>query len=123
MKALLLVAHGSRREASNEEVRRLAQRLAERAAGTYDRVEAAFLELAEPSIPESIRRCAEAGATEVVVLPYFLSAGRHVSRDIPDAVKMAEKALPDLAVRLTPYLGAADGVVELLLKLATASRR
>ena len=46
-----------------------------------------FLELAEPSIPDGIQRCIDAGATEVVVVPYFLSAGRHVSEDIPAEVE------------------------------------
>ncbi len=115
MKALLVVAHGSRREASNEEVRRLARRVKEVAGDRYGWVEAAFLELAEPSIPEGIHRCLEQGAREVVVLPYFLSAGRHVSEDIPAEVEKARQAHPGSRIRLVPYLGAAAGIAELLL--------
>jgi len=119
MKALLVVAHGSRREASNEEVRALVQRMA-RQPGPFDRLEAAFLELAEPSIPEGIRRLVEAGAEEVVVVPYFLSAGRHVSQDIPRLVEAARRAHPVSAIRLAPHLGSADGVAGLLMALAVS---
>ncbi|MEN8176684.1 MAG: CbiX/SirB N-terminal domain-containing protein, partial [Pseudomonadota bacterium] len=66
MKSLLLVAHGSRREASNQEVRDLASSLANQAGDTYQDVSAAFLELAEPSIPDGILAALERGASEIV---------------------------------------------------------
>lgn len=115
MKALLLVAHGSRRAASNDEVRELAQRLAAQAGERYDMVDAAFLELAEPSIPDGIQCCIDRGADEVVVLPYFLSAGRHVAEDIPNEVQTKIEQHPQLNIHIAPYLGSVEGVVELLL--------
>ena len=75
MKYLLVVAHGSRRAESNDEVRELAAKLDKMEHG-YDEVGAAFLELAEPLIPDGIISAIEKGADEVVVFPYFLSAGR-----------------------------------------------
>ncbi|HIE54081.1 MAG TPA: cobalamin biosynthesis protein CbiX [Chromatiaceae bacterium] len=122
MKALLLVAHGSRREASNEEVRRLCERITNEDGKTFGLVEAAFLELAEPSIPEGIRQCVEAGADEVLVLPYFLSAGRHVSEDIPAIVETARLEHPRIAIRLAPYLGAADAVPDLIMRVANGGK-
>ena len=55
MKILLVVAHGSRREESNDEVRDLTACLREQSGDAYAQVECAFLELAEPSIPDGIR--------------------------------------------------------------------
>ena len=118
MKALLLVAHGSRRAASNDEVRELAQRLATKAGERYGMVDAAFLELAEPSIPDGIQCCIDRGAEEVVVLPYFLSAGRHVAEDIPNEVQVKIEQHPQVNIHIASYLGAADGVVDLLLNSA-----
>jgi sirohydrochlorin ferrochelatase len=119
MKALLLVAHGSRRESSNQEVRDLAARLGERARDRFDRVDCAFLEIAEPLIPEGIQRCVDAGAHQVVVLPYFLSAGRHVVEDIPNDVAVKQVEHPGVDIRIAPYLGSADGVIDLLLASAS----
>src|SRR5699024_2029589 len=79
--ALLLIAHGSRRTQSNDEIRALARQVGERAGTAFERVDCAFLELAEPSIGGGIARLAEAGAQHVLVLPYFLSDGRHVHED------------------------------------------
>ena len=120
MRHLLLVAHGSRREASNDEVRRLAASLAPRAEGRFDAVSCAFLEIAEPSIPAGIDAAVRGGAQEVVVLPYFLSAGRHVAEDIPREVEAKQQEYPQVRIHATPYLGLAEGVSDILLGLADA---
>lgn len=116
-RALLVVAHGSRRAASNDEVRRLTGDLRARAAG-FDRVDCAFLELAEPSIPAGLEDLVEWGATDVTVLPYFLSAGRHVAEDIPAQIRLVEARYPGVRIRQAPYLGDSPGVVALLLEQA-----
>lgn len=118
MKALVLVAHGSRREASNEEVRELARRLADRAQPEYGAVRSAFLELARPSIPEGIEQCIQEGAQEVIVLPYFLSAGRHVAEDIPAEVQIERDEHPGVRIRIAPYLGRSGALMDILLQLA-----
>ncbi len=114
--ALLLVAHGSRRAASNDEVRRLAARL--RDSGAFGHVQAAFLELAEPDIPTGIEQCLASGATEVLVYPYFLSAGRHVSEDIPRAVAAKQAEHPARRITLLPHLGAAADIADTILRHA-----
>jgi sirohydrochlorin ferrochelatase len=86
--------------------------------GGFQYVACAFLELAEPSIPDGLRAAIAAGADEVVVLPYFLSAGRHVVTDIPADVAVVQAEHPDVRIRVAPYLGAAAGVVEILLQQA-----
>lgn len=118
MRALLVVAHGSRRPESNDEVRRLTDELRAVAGADYQRVECAFLELAEPSIPEGIDCCVAGGASEVVILPYFLSAGRHVVKDIPDIVADSRIQHPAVALRIAPYLGRATALVDSLLELS-----
>lgn len=117
-KALLVVAHGSRREASNDEVRALSELIAQQAGNDYDMVRTAFLELAEPLIPDGIEQCIQAGVDEVVVMPYFLSAGRHVAKDIPEEVAPKQAQYPEKQIRIAPYLGAADGIAELMLNMS-----
>ncbi|MDO6459484.1 CbiX/SirB N-terminal domain-containing protein [Granulosicoccaceae sp. 1_MG-2023] len=106
MKALLLVAHGSRRAASNEEVQRLATAVEQQLDGACPIVTTAFLELADPLIPEAIDRCVARGASEIIVLPYFLAAGRHVAEDIPRIAEQAVAAHPGVRLTLAPHLGA-----------------
>lgn len=116
--SLLLVAHGSRRAASNDEVRNLTQNLAALAGERFHSVDCAFLELAEPLIPDGIEQAIQQGAEAVYILPYFLSAGRHVSQDIPAEAAPKQQQYPQVEIKILPYLGSAEGIVELLLKLS-----
>lgn len=118
MKSLILAAHGSRREASNDEVRALAARLGDRAVPPYSEVAAAFLELTEPTIDQAIVAAVDRGASEVIVLPYLLAAGRHVVKDIPEQVEKARAACPQVSIEIRPYLGSADSLVDVLFGLA-----
>lgn len=116
-KSILLVAHGSRREASNDEIRDLTARLREQAGSRYRHIECAFLELADPTIPDGIQKLIDQGGEHVVVLPYFLAAGNHVIKDIPAEVAVKQQAYPQLKIEIADYLGSADGVAPLLLSL------
>ncbi len=118
---LLIVAHGSRRQASNDEVHQLADRVSAQKGGNFDGVAVAFLELAEPSIPEGLKRLAGQGADQIVVLPYFLAAGTHVFSDIPDAIESFKTENPSVRVSLAPHFGAARELVQALLNLAEAT--
>jgi sirohydrochlorin ferrochelatase len=118
MQALVLIAHGSRRQASNEEVRDLASRLQHTAADRYPLVEPGFLELASPSIPEAIESCIKSGATAIVVVPYFLAAGRHVIEDIPEIVQPVARQHPDVSIRISKHIGQAESMTRLILDSA-----
>lgn len=115
--AVLLVAHGSRVESSNQEIADLAERLAEN-LGPRRLVRHAFLEMAEPSIPRGIDGLIENGARHIVVIPYFLSAGRHVIDDIPVLVDEARRRHPGATIELTRHFGAEDAVPRLLSTMA-----
>lgn len=116
--AVLLVAHGSRVPESNAEIETLARRLAGH-LGPARMVGHAFLELTRPSIPEAIDTMAEAGAPRIVLIPYFLSAGRHVVEDIPGIVEDARARHPDIDIEITGHFGARDEVLDLLAGMVT----
>lgn len=115
---LLVVAHGSRRESSNEEVRALAQQIQTLDGCNFTAVNAAFLELAEPSIPDGVSQSLESGADRVLVMPYFLSRGRHVVEDIPAELDKARAKHPDAEIELCGYLGGHGAIPQLLLTMA-----
>lgn len=100
--ALLLIAHGSRQAEANADLHHLAEQLR---TGPYAPVEAAFLELAEPTITEAGRRCVASGARCVVLLPYFLSAGVHVRHDLQAHRDDLAKAHPGVTFHLAEPLG------------------
>jgi sirohydrochlorin ferrochelatase len=101
--ALLLIAHGSRQPEANADLEVVAEALRRR--GGYDLVEPAYLELAEPDIDEGGRCCVAAGAARVVLVPYFLSAGVHVLRDLRAARERLSERFGGVDFRVAAPLG------------------
>lgn len=122
MNCLLVVAHGSRRAESNQEIKRLTDKVASLAGDQFARVEYAFLELADPLIPDAIQSLSDDGATSVLVVPYFLARGAHVASDIPQQVAIAQKANPELSIAISDYLGAVEEMPKLIVQVASGSR-
>lgn len=100
---LVLVDHGSRVDESNQMLLEMAKMV--RAAVEWPIVEPAHMELAEPSIATAFDRCVEAGATLVVVSPYFLLPGRHWSQDIPALAEEAAARHPGVRYLVSSPLG------------------
>lgn len=120
MKAILLIDHGSQREAANEMMNCMAN-LVQTMAGPEVIVRFAHMELAEPLIPAGVRSCVEAGATELVVFPYMLSPGKHSTGDIPRMIAEATKPFPELAVQVTSAFGVHEKLAEVILARAGMS--
>ena len=118
MKALLLVAHGSRRTVSNIEIAVVATALRKQVADDFAFTRHAFLEIAQPSIPDAIDELVADGADDITVLCYFLYAGRHVREDVPAFVEAKREQYPEVQFSLAPYLGQAPDLIEVLHRLA-----
>src|SRR3954452_14508053 len=101
--AVLLIGHGSRHAPANDDLHALSARFAAR--GDYPIVEACFLELAEPDIASGGARCVERGAGRVLMVPYFLSAGVHLTRDLAAARDDLAARHPGVEFRLGAALG------------------
>jgi sirohydrochlorin ferrochelatase len=102
-RALLLIAHGSRQAEANADLHFFADQLQRR--GSFDLVLASYLELADPSIEQGAALCVEQGSERVVLLPFFLSAGVHVQRDLVDARERLAARFPHIDFRLAEPLG------------------
>jgi sirohydrochlorin ferrochelatase len=116
MNAVIIVDHGSRRWESNQLLEEVAGLFAKRFAEVYAIVEAAHMEIAEPSIATAFARCVERGATRVVVCPFFLGPGKHWTTDIPQLTADAAGNHPGVAYHVTMPLGIDELILELLNK-------
>src|SRR5687767_11321784 len=101
--ALVLIAHGSRREEANADLDYLAGALRRR--GPYQLIECCYLELAEPTIAAGAAACVAQGANRVLLVPYFLSAGLHVTRDLEEARAQLAAKHPAVEFRLCAPIG------------------
>ena len=104
--SLIVLAHGSRSELANQEVAVLAQRLS--GLGVADQVEHAFLEIAQPEFHACVDANVARGSGTIIVLPLFLSSGRHVLDHVPKLVEVAEARHPEIQFRLLSHIGASE---------------
>ena len=116
MNALIILAHGSRRKESNEEIKELANNVKNIAQDKFDLIKYAYLEVVNPNLHNAIDDVIDAGVKEVIVFPYFLNSGNHVVRDIPAMVETARGKYPDCNFKITECIGMYKGIPELILQ-------
>jgi sirohydrochlorin ferrochelatase len=116
--ALLLFAHGSSVEPANEAVRHVARSMAQ--AGHYS-VFASFLEGGKPDLLTSVRELVDRGVQRIIVIPYFLTMGLHLNRDLPELVRRALLEHPTIRIEVTPPLDGHPALVEILLDRAATA--
>jgi len=113
MTGFIVFAHGSRVEEANKAVRDIAARLA--GAGEH-LVEAAFLELGQPDLDGAAELLANRGASRIIVIPYFLTLGTHLQRDLPRLVKQAAAKMGGrVSVEVTAPLDGHPALLDVLL--------
>ncbi len=99
---IIVFAHGSRVESANEAVRAVARDLVR--AAPCERVVAAFLELGQPDLESAADQLAAAGVERLVILPYFLTLGLHMERDLPVLVDRIKQNHKGLVIDVAPPL-------------------
>lgn len=108
--AILLLGHGSRASNANNAQFKVAEDLRQ----TYPIVVCAFLELSEPNIPAGLTLCHQAGATCIIVVPYFLALGIHVQKDLPEIIAQWLERHPEVEVRMANPLGYSPKMTEIV---------
>jgi sirohydrochlorin ferrochelatase len=116
MTGLVVFAHGSRVAEANESVEAVAAALAN--AGGFEHVEPAFLELGTPDLAGAVERLISSGVDEIIVLPYFLTLGTHLRRDLPRIVDGLRSIYKGVAIHVTEPLEGHPALVEVLLDRA-----
>jgi sirohydrochlorin ferrochelatase len=100
---VILIDHGSRQQEANDMLLEV--------VGVFKQstdiriVEAAHMELAEPTLAQAFDSCISQGASEIVIHPYFLSPGRHSTQDIPQMAEDAAAAHANIPYTVTEPLG------------------
>jgi sirohydrochlorin ferrochelatase len=110
--ALIVFAHGSRVEDANQAVRHVAAQAAERCG--FELWETAFLELAAPDLPTAVAGLAARGARRIIVTPYFLTMGMHLTEDLPRILQSIAQQHPDVGLECAPPLDGHPALVEIL---------
>lgn len=120
MNAIIFFAHGSSVESANQSVRVVAQEAARQAG--VDQYEVAFLELARPGLEDAAECLIAGGVDRITVVPYFLTLGIHLKRDLPALVERIVAAHPGIQMRVTPPLDGHPGLAAVLADRARTAQ-
>ncbi|MBI5098408.1 MAG: precorrin-8X methylmutase [Nitrospirae bacterium] len=117
MEIILIAGHGSpRKEANNlEHVASLLHNTIHPGCSNAC-VRTAYLQFAKPDIMEAINGCVKDGAKKIIIHPYFLSSGMHVTTDIPAIVKEAAGTFPNVEFVYTEPLGVHNNMAQVVLE-------
>ena len=116
--SFVLFAHGSRIESANDSVRSLASQMA---AACGHPVQPAFLELGTPDLSAAVAHLKAMGAARIIVIPYFLTLGTHLQRDLPRLASEAAREHPNLEIEVLPPLDGHSALLQALLETATGA--
>ena len=109
--AVLVVGHGTRKPSGQQQLKELVEQM--RRIEPSWRMEASFLELAEPTIEQAIEGLSAQGFRRILVVPILLFTAAHAKSDIPEAVSEFAAKHGITVVGQTPSLGTAREVIAL----------
>ena len=121
MNALLVIAHGSPRPEANRDVLAVAEEV--RARGVFSFVLTCYLDCNQPDISAGVDLCVDAGASEIVAVPYLLHSGKHFVRDLPRILQESARRHPGTRIRMGNYIGREPRMLDVLRdRVAEADR-
>jgi sirohydrochlorin ferrochelatase len=112
-KAIVLLGHGSQAKGANETMLQVAHAV-HKHYPEYQ-LTCAFLEIEKPSLEEAIEHAIQKGAHTVLVVPYFLQSGKHVTQHIPEIISREKKKYPKVNIAASHYLGFHEALVTVVL--------
>ena len=117
MEKIILVGHGSpKSDANNMDVvgRMLHEKL--HPGCSEECVFTAYLQFQSPTLEDALEAAVIKGTKKIIIHPYFLSAGMHVTKDIPGVIEGFKRSSPDIEFVYTEPLGVSQRLVELVVE-------
>ena len=112
MTGLILFAHGSTVVAANEAVQQVAMNLEHRMGHP---VETAFLECSPPTMAEAFSKLIERKVQRVIVVPYFLTMGIHLKRDLPRIVQEIRGGAENIYIEIADPMDGHPALLDILV--------
>ena len=119
--AYIVFAHGSSVESANEAVREVARQAAR--LGAWGTFATAFLEGGKPGLADAIEEMAARGESRFIVVPYFLTTGLHLQRDLPRLIEQIRMQHPGIEIEVTSPLDGHPAMAAALVDRAKRAER
>lgn len=82
---IIILGHGSLLKEANTAIIKAINKIKKEKG--FNIVEPAYLQLCKPNLHTTVKKVIQKGCKKIIVVPFFLFKGNHVSRDIPMAIR------------------------------------
>lgn len=110
---IIILGHGSRLKMANALIPKIIKELKRRLE--LKDVFPAYLQLAAPSLSKAIEKLAEKRSRKIIVVPFFLFVGNHVTRDIPEILAREKSKHPRIEFVYTKNLGEDVRIIDIMI--------
>jgi len=114
---IIIVGHGSSEEGADNtaQVAELLHTMLHKDCNK-DCIRVAYLQFMEPDLKKVIGEAVSDGAEKIIVHPFLLSSGYHVTKNIPATIDRSKQEFPDIEFVYTGPLGSHEKLAEVILE-------
>ncbi len=116
--SVIILGHGSKSADAISDFNYIVELTRQKSGNNH--VYGAHMELAEPSLEDTIAKVNNLGITRIVILPYFLYNGNHIKEDIPAIISSIQKEYPHMELYFGTPIGKEELMAELMVRKINA---
>lgn len=100
---IIILSHGSKLKKANVSLRVTVEAIKKKTG--LNTIVPAYLQFYQPNLEKSVKGLITKGAQTVIIIPFFLFSGNHVTRDIPQIIGKERAKYPKVNFIYTRNLG------------------
>lgn len=113
MKAVLVLAHGSREKNTEKTLEMVVEGVRKKI--DIGLISEAYLQFSEKNMEAGIQDLMAKGAKEITIVPYFLFEGVHIREDIPSEIDGLKQKYPNIKIHFGKILGNDERLIDILV--------
>ncbi|MBI5417576.1 sirohydrochlorin cobaltochelatase [Candidatus Poribacteria bacterium] len=110
---IIILAHGSKLEKANKTISDLIKNI--KTGQEWDHVLPAYLQFNNPTLTQTIEKLITKKCNKIIIVPFFLFNGNHVTFDIPEIINQEKKKYKNTKFIFTQNIGSDNKISEILI--------
>lgn len=110
---IVIIAHGSKLKKANYLTYQIINAIKKKTG--IKKVEPAYLQSFEPGLSKTVANLVNNGCKKIIIVPFFLLNGNHVTRDVPLAIQKEKEKFPKIKFVYAKNIGDDSRIIEIVL--------
>lgn len=109
---IIILGHGSKLKKANDSLNKTIEIIKQKTK--CDIIVPAYLQFSESDLTKNIKNLTDKGCRKIIIIPFFLFNGNHVSRDIPAIIKKEKAKYPEINFKYTRNLSGDTRIADIV---------